>query len=69
MSTYSRPIRFSDWSSEARTYFREPPPWPYGPGHMSQPALVEMMSSSRYGARSSVRYFPKLVSAWPYGGP
>ena len=28
-------------------------PWsPYGPGHMSQPAFVEMTSSLRYGAKS-----------------
>ena len=69
MSTYSSPIRASDWSSEASTYLREPPPWPYGPGHMSYPALVEMTSSSRYGRKSSARYRPKFSSARPYGGP
>ena len=42
---------------------------PYGPGHMSQPAFVEMTSSLRYGFRSSRRIRPKFVSAEPYGGP
>ena len=39
------------WSRLASRYLREPNS-PYGPGHMSQPAFVEMTSSSRYGRRS-----------------
>ena len=68
MSTYSRPIRRSDWSSEASRYLREPHS-PYGPGHMSYPALVEMINSSRYGAKSVASIRPKFSSAEPYGGP
>ncbi len=64
MSTYSRPIRFSDWSRLASRYLREPHS-PYGPGHMSYPALVEMISSSRYGRKSSAKIRPKLISAEP----
>ena len=36
---------------------------------MSQPAFVEMSSSSRYGAKSFLRILPKFRSAAPYGGP
>ena len=39
-------IRWRLWSRLARRYLREPR-WPYGPDHMSHPALVEMTSSSR----------------------
>ena len=42
---------------------------PQGPGHMSQPALLEMTSSSRRPPKSSRRMRPTLVSADPYGGP
>ena len=42
---------------------------PYGPGHMSQPAFVEMIISSRYGAKSVRIMRPKFSSAEPYGGP
>ena len=49
-------------------YLREPRN-PYGPGHMSQPALVEITSSSRSGAKSSAKRRPKFFSALPYGGP
>ena len=31
----------------ASTYLREPPPCPYGPAHISHPALVEISNSSR----------------------
>ena len=65
MSTYSSPIRARLWSRLASMYLREPPPWPYGPGHMSHPAFVEMMSSSRYGAKSSRSRRPKFDSALP----
>ena len=46
------PSRPRLWSRLASRYLREPPPCPYGPGHMSHPAFVEMSSSSRYGAKS-----------------
>ncbi len=49
-------------------YLREPRS-PYGPGHMSQPALLEMTSSSRRPRKSSARIRPAFVSAVPYGGP
>src|SRR5258706_14627137 len=57
------------WSRLARMYLREPPPWPYGPGHMSQPAFDEISSSSRYGLKSSLKWRPKFASALAYGGP
>lgn len=61
-------MRESDWSRLARTYLREPHS-PYGPGHMSYPALLEMISSSRYGRKSWAKIWPKFVSAEPGGGP
>ncbi len=36
---------------------------------MSQPALVEMISSSRYGLKSCFSNVPKFVSELPKGGP
>ena len=63
------PPRVRDWSSDASRYLREPPPCPYGPGHMSQPAFVETTISSRYGRKSSRIRRPKFTSAAPYGGP
>src|SRR5918996_925106 len=68
MSTYSRPMRWSDWSRLASRYLRDPHS-PYGPGHMSYPALVEMISSSRWPAKSAARMRPKLASAPAAGGP
>ena len=68
MSTWSRLIRASEASRLDSTYLREPA-LPYGPGHMSQPALVEMIISSRYGAKSARIIRPKFSSAEPYGGP
>ena len=61
-------MRVSDWSRLARRYFRDPHS-PYGPGHMSYPALVERTSWSRYGRKSWLKICPKLVSAEPNGGP
>jgi len=49
-------------------YLREPQ-LPYGPGHIGQPAFVEMISSSRCGARSRRRIRPNVFSADPGGGP
>ncbi len=49
-------------------YLREPPT-PYGPGHMSQPALDEMIISSRRPAKSLAMMWPKFSSAEPKGGP
>lgn len=68
MSTWSSPIRFSEASSDDSRYLREPHS-PYGPGCISYPALVEMISSSRYGAKSWRKSLPKLSSAEPGGGP
>ncbi len=61
-------MRASDWSRLASTYLRDPHS-PYGPGHMSYPALDEITSSSRYGRRSSRSMRPKFSSAEPNGGP
>ena len=57
MSTWSRPSRARLWSRLASRYLRDPRS-PYGPGHMSQPALVEITSSSRRPAKSSRRTRP-----------
>src|SRR5213592_2395858 len=48
MSTYSRPMRARLWSRLASRYFREPHS-PYGPGHMSYPAFVELVISTKAG--------------------
>ena len=39
-------MRFRLWSRLASKYFLDPQS-PYGPGHMSYPALVLMINSSR----------------------
>jgi hypothetical protein len=57
-------MRRSESSRLDRRYLRDPNS-PYGPGHMSQPALVEITSSLRYACRSAARMRPKFSSADP----
>src|SRR5262249_44936570 len=68
MSTYSNPRRFRLWSREAMRYFFEAP-IPYGPGHISYPALNEINNSSRKPQKSFRRIAPRFSSELPYGGP
>src|SRR5262245_7863520 len=52
------------WPRLARRYLRDPPS-PYGPGHMSKPALVETTISSRCARRSLAMTRPNVSSAEP----
>ena len=45
------------------------PKSPYGPGHISNPALVDMINSSLYGRKSLSIILPKFSSAEPGIGP
>src|SRR5499433_1120157 len=68
MSTYSNPRRVRLSSREVIRYFLDAPR-PYGPGHISYPALEEITSSLRMPWKSSRRILPRFSSALPYGGP
>src|SRR5262245_32172242 len=68
MSTWSRRNRRKLWSSDATTCFFEAP-IPYGPGHISYPAFVEINNSSRSGPpKSFFKIAPRFSSALPLGG-